>query len=77
MKKSKLPKLLIDWLEAREIYPADMTENEIYSAACELLDDIATDYDYMEALAQQKQAIARFVDRESKTHTRLPLGEWY
>lgn len=89
MKRNRLPMLLVDWLESREFNYNDpqgehyLTDDEIYSAALELQSDINDlangDFSawYEFPTVSEKATVKRFIERESKTHVKVPLEEWY
>ena len=86
MKRNRLPNALIDWLDSRGFYfytsdsekDGYLTEDEIYSAALELMYDIENTEDGYELYtAQEKAAVKRFTKRESKTHKRISVDAWY
>ncbi len=81
MKRYNLPLYLTIWMDERGFdwtnknSPHYLTEDEIFSAACELLDDM---HEYGNKWNEyDPSSIARFVRREFKTHERLELSAWY
>ena len=86
MNVNRLPNPLKWWLDSRGFVwtdrhkdnPNRLNEDEIYSAACELLYDMNNGSVWDdEATPAEKATIKRFVEREGKTHKRLDLEEWY
>lgn len=83
MKRNRLPSVLVDWLDSRDFLfyesdkgkPGYLSEDEIYSAACELKYDMETEAE--EYTPAEYSTIERFVKREGKTHRRIDLSEWY
>ena len=71
MTPSRLPKFIKDWLTDKDVDPEDLNENELYTVACYLFEN----YDFESGFEKDrhtKQAIKRFVDRESEDHINLP-----
>ena len=70
MTPSRLPKFIKDWLTDKEVDPEDLSEDELYTVACYLLENYDSESGF-EKDRHTKQAIKRFVDRESEDHVNL------
>lgn len=83
MNRHKLPRVLVYWLEDREFNylesdkPGYFTEDEIYSAAHELKNDMEWDTYNDDYTPREKATITRFINREKTTHKYVSFHEWY
>ena len=73
----KIPALLDEWLDVREIDLRRLNENELYSAALELKYDIECTYEYDDTSPQLIAAVTRYINRQKKTCKAVPLQSWY
>ncbi len=85
MNRDKLPRVLVDWLDSRDFHfyscesdaPGYLTEDEIYSAAHELKNEMEWDTYNDDYTSREKATITQFINREKATHKYVSYHDWY